>query len=189
MRIPPRKRLKRRDIPAGVRFVTFSCFRRLPLMGNAAIRDHFAAALARVRAERSLELFAWVAMPEHAHVLLRPARGTTLDAALLSLKMSIAKSVINRWRDLDAPILRRITMTDGRARFWQPGGGFDRNVRDEAEFSKEVRYIHRNPVERGLAERPEQWRWSSVRWWMGMRDAEIECDPPPGGLAAWTGFV
>lgn len=181
--------MRRREIPAGVRFITFSCFRQLQLMGNAAIRDHFAAALARTRREHSLELFAWVAMPEHAHILVRPAVDAPLDAALLSLKMSVAKSVINRWRELEAPILRRITRPDGRARFWQPGGGFDRNVRDETEFSKEIRYIHRNPVDRGLAERPEQWRWSSVRWWMGMREGEIECDPPPGGLESWGGFM
>ena len=45
-------------------------------------------------------------------------------------------------------------------RFWQKGGGFDRNVRDDAEFSREVRYVHHNPVERALVTRPEDWTWS-----------------------------
>lgn len=64
--------------------------------------------------------------------------------------------------------------------------------RDEREFCKAVRHIHRNPLEHGLVERPEDWRWSSVRWWMGRRDGECPCDPPPGDpamWAAWEGFM
>jgi hypothetical protein len=61
-----------------------------------------------------------------------------------------------------------------------------RSVRDETEFSKAVKYIHRNSVERGLVEQPHEWRWSSVRWWMGDRFGEIECDPPPGYAGSWA---
>jgi putative transposase len=97
-----------------------------------------------------------------------------------------------RRREIDAPILARITDGQGRARFWQKGGGFDRNAATSTSFgalkASRVRYIHRNPVERGLAERPEDWRWSSVRWWMGRRDGEFPCDPPPGDPAMWAGW-
>jgi len=44
--------------------------------------------------------------------------------------------------------------TQGKDTFLERGGGFDRNVRDLAEFTRHVRYIHRNPVERGLVEHP-----------------------------------
>jgi len=176
---PLRKHLRRREIPGDVRFITFSCQRRLTLLGRTALRDLFADALAAARTRHGFELFAWVVMPEHVHLLMRPHPGSRLDAALRSLKTSVAKRVIARWRELDAPILERILTSDGAVRFWQKGGGFDRNVRDEGEFCRAVRYIHRNPVERGLVERPEDWRWSSVRWWMGEREGEIECDPPP----------
>lgn len=74
---------------------------------------------------------------------------------------------------------------DGKARFWLKGGGFDHNVRNEASFRKFVRYIHRNPTERGLVEEPSQWRFSSLRWWIGVRDGELPCDPPPGDPRYW----
>ena len=89
------------------------------------------------------------------------------------------------WLELDAPIVDRIRTTSGRLRFWQKGGGFDRNVRNLGEFRREVRYIHRNPVKRGLVERPEDWKWSSVRWWMDRREGELECDRPPGDPRIW----
>ena len=95
-------------------------------------------------------------MPEHAHLLVRP-REAPLSRALLSIKLTISRLVINRWKKLRAPILDRIRLADGRPRFWQPGGGFDRSVRGRPEFSKNACYIHRNPVKRGLVALPHQW--------------------------------
>jgi putative transposase len=178
--------MRRREIPGGIRFVTFSCQRRLPLLRNKAIAALAVEALMRARASHGLQVYAWVLMPEHAHILCRPASSATLERVLLGLKMSVAKRVLERWKSLDAPILAKILDATGRPRFWQKGGGFDRNVRDEYEFAREVRYIHRNPVERGLVHKPEDWPWSSVRWWMGRREGEFECDPPPGGTDAWA---
>ncbi len=180
--------MRRREIPGGVRFITCSCQRRLPLLRNPAICLIFLEAMARARAKFSLEIFAWVLMPEHIHLLLRPPEHGALAPALKSLKLSVSMPVIARWREIDAPILARITDGQGRPRYWQKGGGFDRNVRDEYEFRREIRYTHRNPVERGLVELPEDWRWSGVRWWMGRRDGEFPCDPPPGDPAMWAGW-
>ena len=178
--------MRRWEGAGGARFVTFSCQRRLALLGRAQIRDVFVEALEIARKRHGFELFAWVVMPEHVHLLMRPKSGSLLSDALRSLKTSVAKRVLRRWLELDAPVLEKIRTPRGELRFWQKGGGFDRNVRDLEEFCREVRYIHRNPVERGLVGRPEDWRWSSVRWWLGDRDGVLPCDPPPGDPAAWA---
>lgn len=154
-------RMKRREIPGGFRFVTFSCERRLPLLGHPAIR----------------ELFAWVAMPEHVHLIVRPNDRNPLDRVLEFLKKAVARRVIARWRELGAPILKKIERPDGSRRFWQKGGGFDRNIRDQAELARAIVYIHRNPVERGLVERPQDWKWSSASWWLGLTGCLVHCDP------------
>ncbi len=39
-----------------------------------------------------------------------------------------------------------------------------------------IDYIHANPVRRGLVERPEEWEWSSARWYGGTRSVGIEMD-------------
>jgi putative transposase len=46
--------------------------------------------------------------------------------------------------------------------FWQERY-YDFNVWSERKFVEKLRYIHRNPVTRGLVERPEDWPWSSFR--------------------------
>ena len=184
---PIYKRMKRWEVTGDIRFVTFSCERRLPLLANAAIRDVLAAALTTAKARFKFELFAWVVMPEHVHLLLRPRDEMPLDRILNYIKKSVAQRVIARWKELDARILRTIARPDGSPRFWQKGGGFDRNVRDEPELMKEIGYIHRNPVKRGLVERAEQWKWSSARWWLGQREGQVECDLPPGDPRKWKG--
>ncbi len=104
MDCPMRKRLVRRET-CGVRFVTFSCFRRLPLLSSPRIADHFAAALARVRREHGMRLFAWVTMPEHVHLMVQPMNGVTLERSLRSIKVALARRVVQRWRAMRASIL------------------------------------------------------------------------------------
>src|SRR5262245_14155737 len=162
-----RKHMKRRETPGGIRFVNASCEHRLPLLGNPAIRDLFVRCLCGAHKRFGFELFAWVVMPKHFHLLARPRDEEPLARALKSIKLAVAERVIARWREIDAPILRKILNPDSTPRFWLKGGGFDRNVRSKAEFVREVHYIHHNPVERKLVTSPEQWRWSSVHWWMG----------------------
>ena len=179
--------MKRREIPGGIRYITFSCQRRLPLLKNSSIAQVMQDAIAASRRKFGFELFAWVIMPEHAHMMMRSSQ-FSLDRPLLFIKLAVSNRVLARWREMQSPILDRIATREGQPRFWQKGGGFDRNVRDDAEFMREIRYIHRNPVERGLVETPEDWRWSSVRWWMGSRDGELPCDPPPGDPRKWNGW-
>jgi hypothetical protein len=62
--------------------------------------------------------------------------------------------------------------------FWQRGY-YDFNIRNYSQFVEKLRYIHRNPVNRGLCERPEDWQWSSFRHYAtgdeGRVEIESEC--------------
>ena len=71
---------------------------------------------------------------------------------------------------------------------WQRGGVFDRNVRDWDELRREARYVHQNPVERGLVADPLEWAWSSARWYAGQHEGQIPIDLPwgkPPGVVRW----
>jgi putative transposase len=47
-------------------------------------------------------------------------------------------------------------------RFWQRGGGFDRNLWSDKAIFAEIDFVHANPIRRGLCATPEDWRWSSA---------------------------
>lgn len=156
---------RRQEVRAHPRFLTCSCYLRKLLLHNPRILDLFAAELAVARSELGFKLYGWVAMPEHFHLLLTPRPPElTVSRILTRLKRPLAKRVIGRWRELNAPILATITDTQGLTRFWQRGGGFDANVHTTEEFYNNLQYIHRNPVTRGLVKQPTDWAHSSARW-------------------------
>ncbi|MFN0131167.1 MAG: REP-associated tyrosine transposase [Phycisphaerales bacterium] len=174
------KQLLRVERPNDVRFLTFSCNHRLSLFSNAKVCDTFADHLDAARLKHNFHLYAWVIMPEHVHLLLWPCLPAHPVAAVLhDLKRAFAAEVIRRWRGLNAPILTRLETKRGHIRFWQTGGGYDRNIFTTEEFNEKLRYIHLNPVTRGLVVRPEDWKWSSARWYAGDRTSPVSLDPLP----------
>ncbi|WP_236254543.1 REP-associated tyrosine transposase [Mucisphaera calidilacus] len=156
-----RNEMRRREV-VGPRFLTFSCYRRFALFREVAWRDLFVSSLLSAQARYGFRLYAWVVMPEHVHLVLDPKRVATGDV-LRSIKQPVAQRAIRVWRQQGSSILKAIAVGDGY-RFWQAGGGYDRNVRDEDELVQKIRYVRENPVKRGLVERPEDWAWSSVSW-------------------------
>jgi putative transposase len=172
-----RKLMRRIEHPNHARFLTFSCYRRLPLFNNDAIKDAFVRHLAETRAKTGFHLLAWVVMPEHVHLLIWPRLPEfPVSVVCWRLKREFARRVVARWRDLSAPVLGVIQASDGRPRFWQRGGGYDRNIVDGPELAEKIRYINENPVRRGLVERATAWRWSSARWYAGERSGALMID-------------
>ncbi len=161
-----RKRMKRIERLGDFRYLTFSTYHQLPLFQNDKLKDAFVAALDAMRSRCDIAIIAYVVMPEYVHVILFPRREEWMvSRSLHGLKRDFAKGVIARWRELKAPILARITDAMGRPRFWQPGGGYDRNVFPNGELVEKINYIHHNPVERGLVKRAIDWEWSSASWY------------------------
>ncbi|MGE3107137.1 MAG: transposase [Phycisphaerales bacterium] len=180
---PPRKKLHRREAYLQSRFLTFSCFGRLPLLKNPKIADEMAACLERARLRRGFRLIAWVIMPEHVHLLMVPKPvesdgrvRVSVPSLLMAIKRPLAATVLERWRQANWQGLSRLRDAEGEARFWQPGGGFDRNVRDAEEYAKTIEYIHQNPVERGLVAATTDYRWSSARAYAGIDDGLVHVD-------------
>jgi hypothetical protein len=59
--------------------------------------------------------------------------------------------------------------------FWQ-ARYYDFNVWSERKFVEKLRYIHRNPLKRGLAVRPEDWAWSSFRHYLSGKAGSVEIE-------------
>jgi len=162
-----RKQLRRFDEPHEARFLTFSCFKRRPFLSRDRSRRWFIEALERARKIHGIDVWAFVIMPEHVHLLVYPRQRVVKMADFL---YSLKKSVTNRSLEFvrrEAPaFLRRMedTQPNGKRafRFWQRGGGYDENLFNPKKIWEKIRYIHMNPVRRDLCEQPEDWPWSSA---------------------------
>lgn len=162
------------ELPGHVRFLTFSCHRRLPLLNHDAIRQLLVDRLAVVCQQQQVRLLAWVIMPEHVHLLVFPEAQVNMTRFTHALKRPVAEQVLRRWRTLNASILQKIGNTRGY-HFWQRGGGDDRNITCDDELREKIAYIHENPVRRKLVPVAIDYAWSSARGYAGLPDAKLRC--------------
>jgi putative transposase len=176
---PPSQRRRRFETENQPRFLTFSCYRRLSLLQNDKVKQLLVDQIRKSRQETHFDLHAWVIMPEHVHLLITPGLpDNPIPRVLDSIKTPVARQVTQRWKDLNAKILDRIRLADGKTRFWQKGGGYDRNIRDEEEYREKCDYIHNNPVKRGLVTSPLDWPWSSANYYAGITHDILDLTTP-----------
>lgn len=140
-------------------FVTFSCYRRQPFFHNSRTYDLFPSCLERMRRRFRLRVYGYVVMPEHVHLLLSEPEQCTLADAIHFLKLSFTKRLRSH---VSAQKTGANPGHESPGSFWQKRY-YDRNVRDNEEFIHALKYIHQNPVKRGLVEKAEDWPWSSYR--------------------------
>src|SRR5579863_7526508 len=58
-------------------FLTFSCYRRVPLLRSVRAKNVFVRMLDEVRDRHGFSLVGYVVLPEHVHLLIgEPVRGT-----------------------------------------------------------------------------------------------------------------
>lgn len=116
-------------------------------------------------------------MPEHVHLLIRPMEASYRIASILqSIKQPVGRRAI-RWLRANAPnYLSALTTKSGQVRFWQAGGGYDKNITDPEDAANVLEYIHLNPVRRELVTKATDWNWSSAIAWETGEDLPIAID-------------
>ncbi len=116
-------------------------------------RELLCHTMASVRTRRQFQLAGFVVMPDHLHLLVRPVPGDPISVLMQELKYASG---------------RRINVArSSRGMLWQKGF-FDRFMRTPKEFYETLDYIHQNAVRKGLAERAQDWRWSSAPAYAGL---------------------
>lgn len=153
--MPPR--LERRQATGNSHFVTFSCFGRNPYLTSSESKTVLQRIIEETRSHYKFDVFGYVIMPEHVHLLLSEAELKPPNVALAVVKREVS-SLLN-----EKP-------------FWLPRY-YDFNVFTNAKRIEKLRYIHRNPVTRGLVQRPEDYSWSSFRAYAFLEPCPITITP------------
>jgi putative transposase len=131
-------------------YLTCSCYHRQLWLAMPRRRDLFSQILEETR---------YVVMPDHIHLLIsEPERGTP-STVMQVVKQRFARSVLG-FKKRNSP--QSDLWPDSEEHVWQRRF-YDFNVWSARKRIEKLRYMHRNPVKRGLALEPEQWEWSSFR--------------------------
>jgi putative transposase len=129
--------LKRYQREGDDHFITFSCHNRNPYLNTPTARNTFTDSLEQTRKRYNFEILGYVVMPEHVHLVLSEPVDAPLSKALQSLELSVSKRLVQR-------------------PFWEPRY-YDFNVFTHNKRVEKLKYMHRNPVTRGLVQNPEDW--------------------------------
>ncbi len=122
----------------------------------------FEEVLEQVRQRFEFTIIGYVVMPEHVHLLLGEPNRAALSVALQMLKQVTSRKA-RQLGLLESPPL------------WEKRY-FDFNVWSQRKQVEKLRYMHRNPVERGLVSQPQDWRWSSFRHYALSERGTVEID-------------
>ena len=166
-----RKQCVRYNDPWHAHALTFSCNERRPYFHSDIAKRLLVESINRARRRHQFDIWAYVIMPEHAHLLIWPRREEySISSILLGVKRPVSYHAAIEGIVREKP-------------FWLPGGGYDRNLWKTKTIHKEIDYIHANPVRRGLCALPEEWPYSSAAYWAGSQDVPLVMDstvPPKG---------
>jgi len=177
------KNLKRYYGRGDLHFVTFSCYRRLPLLRTVRARNMFVKTLGVVRERYKFLLVGYVVMPEHVHLLLSEPPKTTPSMVLKVLKQCVARDLRRKKRKARDGQLRLAFMSGDAAlpRFWQPRF-HDFSVYSRYKLRQKLDYMHENPVKRGLVKNPGEWMWSSFSFYEKGELGLVSCALPLGAI-------
>jgi putative transposase len=183
MALEKRQHPRTYNTPGHAHELTFSCFNRLPLLNAERTLQWLAQSINTAKTILQLDIWAYVFMPEHVHLLVHP-RGSNYDMSAIrrAIKEPVGRRAIAYLRKNSPRYLPRLTRRRGDREerlFWQSGGGYDRNITSSESLFAAVDYIHLNPVRRGLVERASAWRWSSAGWFESKTASPVEMDLIP----------
>ena len=160
--------------PGQLQFITASTYRRTPVFNSLRFCREFVRVLEELREQLGFLLIGWVLMPEHFHLLLRPEPAESTTQIIHQLKQRTAFSILTALRESHQyrwcrQILGRLRLpatvhSKAQYRVWQRRF-YPFNVFSEEKRLEKLNYMHGNPVKRGLVSSPEQWPWSSFRFY------------------------
>ena len=174
------KKCKRYNDIGHAHELTFSCFQRQRFLQGDRARSWLVEAILKARRKHSFHVWAYVFMPEHAHLLIWPTTHYDVSKILATIKLSLTRTALSYIQTASPNFLPRMAdrQPNGEVhyRFWQRGGGYDCNSTEPATIWRQIKYIHENPVRRGLCNFPADWFWSSAGAYAGLRDGPISID-------------
>ncbi len=153
----------------GIHFLTCSVVRWLPALAPLTPKEMILDSLRFLQENARLDVYAYVIMETHFHLI---ASSADLPAELKNLKSFTARKILDYFQEhgnihfLNQMAFMKPDHKQGKYQFWQEGS-LPKLIRDREMMSQKIEYIHNNPVKRGYVDKPEHWRYSSARNYLG----------------------
>jgi len=156
-------------------FVTSKTFRNIRVFHDPGYASLLVECLQYYIKEKYINLIAWVIMPDHIHILVEVIGKKNISEIMHDFKsyavQKISPLILRRSRGFHASATKKVVIPSSRGveastagvkyvKLWQTSF-HDHVIRDERDYHNHIWYIHNNPVKHGVAQKPEDWPWSS----------------------------
>ncbi len=150
-------------------FVTFSCYRRRRLLDHDRAKKVVLGVLNSQLGRQDGRCVGFVVMPDHVHAIIWFAMHAQISHFMKQWKQ---RSSVQIKRLMRGQLVRYAGTIDPTEPAWQ-AGYYDFNLFTERKVEEKLAYMHRNPVRAGLVDKPEDWPWSSARYYATGRSVGV----------------
>lgn len=150
---PHRKLVKHYEDPSHVRELTFSCYKRMPLLVRDDWRCSLSKAITAATRRHPWKLAAFVYMPEHVHLLVFPVtRAPSIDELLKAIKRPYSYRIKKILEAERSGLMPKLVVQQRPGiqtfRYWQEGPRYDLDLEIKDSVVASINYIHNNTVQR-----------------------------------------
>ena len=155
-----------------VHFITCTVVQWLDIFTRTEYADIVLESVRYCQKNKGLNIYGWVIMSNHIHVICSCRNGFELSDTLRDLKKFTATVVVNaiadNVRESRKSWMMWLLKQNGDIQFWQEGN-HPEEIRTREFFRQKLDYIHNNPVRAGWVDVPEAYRYSSARDFYGIK--------------------
>lgn len=165
----------------GLHFVTFTVVYWIDIFTRPIYKDLIIDSLKHCKKEKELEVFAYVIMSNHLHLIVR-SQELELSNIIRDFKKFTSKKIIDTIKEIPESrkewmlwMMERAAKKHSRNKkhqFWQQNNHPEELLSNKF-IKQKIQYIHENPVRAGLVTLPEDYRYSSARNYTGL-ESELE---------------
>ncbi|MES2703513.1 MAG: transposase [Bacteroidota bacterium] len=150
----------------GLYYITATVTQWVDVFSRACYADILIDSLEFCKKNKGLQIYAWVIMSNHLHMICSCADGYDLSDTLRDFKKFTATVIVDAIRSNKSESRKNwllwLLEQNGAIHFWQEGNHPEEIITHKF-FEQKLNYIHMNPVRAGIADRPEDYRYSSAR--------------------------
>ena len=150
---------RRSNTAGGTYFFTVVTHQRQPFLCHPDVREALRQAIHHTRQSHPFTIDAWVLLPDHIHAIWTlPPDDADFGKRWGLIKSQVSKACSERLHN--PSLMTPSKIKHGESTIWQRRF-WEHQIRDEADFSHHMNYVHINPVKHGLVQRVSDWPYST----------------------------
>ena len=157
-------------------FVTFTVNQWIDVFTRREYVDVFLESVRYCQKNKGLEVYAWVVMTNHIHMIISSQVGKLSDTIRDLKKFTstkIVESIENNSKESRKRWLLWLLKKEEKITFWKEGYHGEEII-DQYFFESKLNYIHQNPVKASIVDKEEEYLYSSCGDYYGIRKGLLD---------------